>query len=102
VARLNELICSLESMRGNALVICDRAVFRVIQSYFDGTPSRQMPYLEIKPGLLEMGRSHSGFAATQLDVAVGAATNVSGPGTQAAYQRPPLAESPKMSASEAA
>jgi len=102
VARLNELICSLESMRGNALVICDRAVFRVIQSYFDGTPSRQMPYLEIKPGLLEMGRSHSGFAATQLDVAVGAATNVSGPGTQAAYQRPPLAESPKMNASEAA
>ncbi|EOD20613.1 hypothetical protein EMIHUDRAFT_463915 [Emiliania huxleyi CCMP1516] len=90
VLRMNDIICMLESSVGNAVVICDRAVYRVIQAhswsytraYFDGTPIEEMPNLEVKPGVLEFRRSHSGFSTTHLEVSSGAATNVSGPGSK--------------------
>mmetsp|Transcript_47319 Transcript_47319/g.153619 ORF Transcript_47319/g.153619 Transcript_47319/m.153619 type:complete len:357 (-) Transcript_47319:251-1321(-) len=82
VIRMNDIICMLESSVGNAVVICDRAVYRVIQAYFDGTPVEEMPSLEVKPGVLEFRRSHSGFSTTHFEVSAGAATNVSGPGSK--------------------
>ena len=54
--RVNDILCMLESSRGNTVVVCDRAVFRVLQTYFDGTATDEMPYLLVKPGVLEMRR----------------------------------------------
>jgi len=81
IARSNELVCHLEQVRGDALVIADRAVFRAVMGYFMGKSSKEIPYLDVQPGILELRRNHSGFVAEQLRVKVGKATSSAGVGT---------------------
>eukprot|EP00521_Asterionellopsis_glacialis_P009018 CAMPEP_0195288240 /NCGR_PEP_ID=MMETSP0707-20130614/4982_1 /TAXON_ID=33640 /ORGANISM="Asterionellopsis glacialis, Strain CCMP134" /LENGTH=450 /DNA_ID=CAMNT_0040348077 /DNA_START=332 /DNA_END=1684 /DNA_ORIENTATION=+ len=81
IARTNELICLLEQSRGNSLVICNRAVYRVLMGYFLGHTIEEIPHLEVKPGVLELRRNETGFSKTQLDVNVGKPTSAVGVGT---------------------
>ena len=73
--------------RGNALVVCDRAVCRVLLGYFDkfgGAPDlTALPDTEVPAGVIELRRSHSGFAVTHTPIESGATTRVAGPGTVA-------------------
>ena len=64
------------------MLVCDRAVFRVVFAYFDGTAPAALPYLEVRPGVLELRRTHSGFSVEHLEVSEGSATTCAGPGTQ--------------------
>ena len=59
---------NLEQRRGNTVIVCDRAVARVLLGYFLGTQPDRLPFLEIFPGVVELQRTHSGFVATNLEV----------------------------------
>mmetsp|Transcript_16534 Transcript_16534/g.19869 ORF Transcript_16534/g.19869 Transcript_16534/m.19869 type:complete len:89 (-) Transcript_16534:24-290(-) len=64
----------LEASRGNSIVICDRAVYRVMKGYFLGHHLEEIPHLQVKSGVLELARIDSGFHATQLEVPEGKST----------------------------
>ena len=87
IMRLDSAILMLEQSRGNALVVCDRAVCRVLLGYFDkfgGAPNlASLPSTEVPAGVIELRRSHSGFAVTHTLIDSGATTRVAGPGTVA-------------------
>lgn len=86
ILRLDSVILQLEQTRGNAIVVCDRAVCRVLVAYFerfgkDGADINELPHMDVQGGVIELRRSHSGFSATKTPINVGAATSVAGPGT---------------------
>jgi len=87
VARMNEIVCMLEQSRGNSIVICDRSVFRALMAYFLGKTIQELPFLHVKPGVLELRRSWKGFSVTQLDVTIGKPTSIAGAGTEAISDR---------------
>ena len=68
IMRVQESILALEQRRGNTVIVCDRAVARVLLGYFLGTQPDRLPFLEIFPGVVELQRTHSGFVATNLEV----------------------------------
>ena len=78
--------------RGNTIIVCDRAVARVILAYFQGTQPDKLPYLDVFPGVIELRRNHSGFVATHLEVSDGNATTAAGPGTTGTAQHHNLTE----------
>ena len=80
VARANELLCMLEQAKENSLVICDRAIFRVLMGYFLGKNMEEVPFLKVRPGIVELSRNSDGFRQTQLDVSVGKSTESFGIG----------------------
>ena len=47
---------ALEQRRGNTVIVCDRAVGRVLLGYFLGTQPDQLPFLEVFPGVVELRR----------------------------------------------
>ena len=66
VMRLEAVILMLEQTRGNVIVPCDRAVCRVLLTYFQGvTDLAELPFLEVQDGVFELKRSHSGFTCSQ-------------------------------------
>jgi len=81
ISRCGELVCMLEQSRGNSLVICDRAIFRVVSAYFCGQTIDEIPHMCVNKGVLELSRSEKGFSATEFDVGAGRATTSHGPGT---------------------
>ena len=82
---------------------CDRAVLRVLLSYFLGEVRAKIPYMEVGAGVVELRRTHGGFHSTHTHIADGAATRAAGPGTKSTSQatnsleQPP---SPRMASSE--
>lgn len=86
IMRLQESILSLEQQRGNTILVCDRAVARVILGYFQGTKTADLPFLEVFAGVTELRRTHSGFKTSHLEVKAGATTTAAGPGTSAPLQ----------------
>jgi broad specificity phosphatase PhoE len=54
VLRVQESILALEQRRGNSVIVCDRAVGRVLLGYFQGTQPDRLPFLEIFPGVVEL------------------------------------------------
>lgn len=71
-------------MRGNVLLVCDRAVCRVLMGYFDAkahTELESLPHIKVDPGVIELRRSHSGFSCTHHSISAGAASTAAGPGT---------------------
>mmetsp|Transcript_22146 Transcript_22146/g.25459 ORF Transcript_22146/g.25459 Transcript_22146/m.25459 type:complete len:107 (-) Transcript_22146:12-332(-) len=84
---MNEIVCMLEQSRGNSIVICDRSVFRALMAYFLGKTIQELPFLHVKPGVLELRRSWKGFSVTQLDVTIGKPTSIAGAGTEAISDR---------------
>ena len=86
IMRVQESILALEQQRGNTIIVCDRAVARVILAYFQGTQPDKLPYLDVFPGVIELRRIHSGFVATHLEVSDGNATTAAGPGTTGTAQ----------------
>mmetsp|Transcript_28830 Transcript_28830/g.73112 ORF Transcript_28830/g.73112 Transcript_28830/m.73112 type:complete len:143 (+) Transcript_28830:201-629(+) len=87
IMRVQESILALEQRRGNTVIVCDRAVARVLLGYFLGTQPDRLPFLEIFPGVVELQRTHSGFVATNLEVGAGSATTAAGPGTTGTTQQ---------------
>jgi len=81
ISRCGEIVCMLEQSRGNSLLICDRAVFRVVSAYFCGKTIDEIPHMDVKKGVLELSRNERGFSATEFDVSAGRATTSHGPGT---------------------
>ena len=81
----------LEQVRGNALLVCDRAVCRVLLAYFDskkaGTERDSWPNMEVHPGVIELRRSHSGFEHRFTKISSGAVSQAAGPGTNLAGQK---------------
>lgn len=75
IVRAGELVCLLEQSRGNSLVICDHAMFRVISGYFLGKSIKEIPNLNVKSGVLELRRNDGGFCSTELSVDAGKATS---------------------------
>lgn len=61
VLRLHECILRLEQLHGSAIVICDKAVCRVLLAYFRGTNIKEMPFIKIQPGVIQLERAHGGF-----------------------------------------
>ena len=82
----------LEQWRSNVVLICDRAVCRVLIAYFQGIEIERLPYIDVSSGVLELSRRHDGFAVDHLPVSSGAATRAAGPGTVSAEQLNMLAE----------
>ena len=87
ILRLDSVILQLEQTRGNAVVVCDRAVCRVLVGYFErfgraGAALEELPHMDVHGGVIELRRSHSGFSSSHTPVDVGATTNVAGPGTE--------------------
>jgi len=80
ISRCGELVCMLEQSRGNSLLVCDRAVFRVVAAYFLGKSSEEIPHMEVS-GVLELSRNENGFTPKTLEVSVGRATTSRGAGT---------------------
>lgn len=78
IARCNDLVCYLEQSRGNSVVVCDRAVFRVIKGYFMGYAMEEIPNLPVRPGVQELHRTEKGFGAMHFPVKVGRATSSAG------------------------
>jgi len=68
VLRLHENILRLEQLRGSAMVLCDRGVFRVLLAYFRGTPISEMPAIEVPSGVVQLVRTHSGFQETHINI----------------------------------
>lgn len=68
VARLQDIILRLEQLHGPALLLCDKAVCRVLLAYFRGTELKQMPYIEVAEGIVQLERAHSGFTEKHVDV----------------------------------
>ena len=99
IMRLDSIITMLEQVRGNAIVVCDRAVCRVLLAYFDRsmlgetTGLESLPNMEVRSGVIELRRSHSGFSSTHTDIDRGAISRIAGPGTnlsgQTANRLPP-------------
>lgn len=52
--RVQESILALEQRRGNTVIVCDRAVGRVLLGYFLGTQPDRLPFLEMFPGVVEL------------------------------------------------
>lgn len=86
ILRLQEFILFLEQLRHDTVLVLDRAVHRVITGYFLGVDMAELPHSEVKPGLLELRRSHSGFRAEHFLVEAGAVTRAAGPGTDLGEQ----------------
>jgi len=82
IARCNEIVCHLEQTHSDAIVIADRSVYRALMGYFTGKSIKEVPFLDVQPGVLELRRSHSGFGATQLSAKEGKATSSAGVGTR--------------------
>jgi broad specificity phosphatase PhoE len=88
IMRLDSTILMLEQTRGNVLVVCDRAVCRVLLAYFKsaqqggGAPDLEsLPDMHVPAGVIELRRTHSGFTCTHSPIERGATTRVAGPGT---------------------
>ena len=47
---------ALEQRRGNTVIVCDRALGRVLLGYFLGTQPDRLPFLEMFPGVVELHR----------------------------------------------
>ena len=59
--RLTYLVLRLEQVMGNVLLICDKAVCRVLLAYFRSVPMEEMPFLEVPRSVpLGLGGSYSG------------------------------------------
>ncbi|KAL1496544.1 hypothetical protein AB1Y20_014150 [Prymnesium parvum] len=86
IMRLEEVVLMMERCRENMIVVCDRAVQRVLLSYFLGTDRTKIPYMEITAGVVELRRSHSGYNTTMTEICEGAATRAAGPGTRSSQQ----------------
>jgi hypothetical protein len=90
ILRLDSIITMLEQIRGNAIVVCDRAVCRVLLGYFDAHHAKeglaQLPNIEVSPGVIELRRSHSGFSCTHTVIEEGEASRAAGPGTNQSGQ----------------
>lgn len=80
ISRCGEVVCMLEQSRGNSLVVCDRAVFRVVAAYFLGKTIEEIPHMEVN-GVLELSRNEDGFCSKELEVTAGRATTSHGAGT---------------------
>ena len=78
IARGNELTCLLEQSRGNSIVVCDRAMYRVLLGYFTGKHFDEIPDIAVKGGVLELARTDTGFKAIQHKVERGRATSSAG------------------------
>ena len=86
ILRLDSVILQLEQTRGNCIVVCDRAVGRVLVGYFErfgkGTADLEaLPHMDVQGGVIELRRSHSGFSSSHTPIDVGKSTTVAGPGT---------------------
>lgn len=86
ILRLDSVILQLEQTRGNAIVVCDRAVCRVLVGYFErfgkaGAALDELPHMDVQGGVIELRRSHSGFSVSHTPIDVGKTTTVAGPGT---------------------
>lgn len=68
ILRLHESILRLEQLRGSAMVLCDRAVFRVFLAYFRGTELEAVPSLEVPRGVVQFTRTHSGFQERHIEL----------------------------------
>ncbi|CAJ1336243.1 unnamed protein product [Effrenium voratum] len=66
VFRLTYLVLRLEQVMGNVLVICDKAVCRVLLAYFRGVPIEEMPFIEVPESVITFERSHKGFKEEQI------------------------------------
>ena len=103
ILRLDEVILMMEQSRDNMIVICDRAVLRVLLSYFLGEERAKIPYMEVGAGVVELRRTHAGFHSTHTHIADGAATRAAGPGTNTGSQATNSLEhppSPRMAPSD--
>ena len=49
----------LEHLRSDVVLVCDRAVYRVLVAYFLGTEMVKLPFYDVKSGVLELRRTHS-------------------------------------------
>merc|ERR1712087_746452 len=83
---MNDIMMHLEQSKGSVVMICDRAVYRVVYAYFNGNSLEELPYIEVFPGVLEMRRSHAGFNVAHFAVEQGAGTRAAGPGTKSLQQ----------------
>lgn len=63
--RVQESILALEQRRGNTVIVCDRAVGRVLLGYFLGTQPDQLPFLEMFPGVVELRRRRPEVASAR-------------------------------------
>ena len=92
IMRLDSIITMLEQVRGNAIVVCDRAVCRVLLGYFDRsllgetTGLESLPNMELRSGVIELRRSHSGFSSTHTEIDRGQISRIAGPGTNLSGQ----------------
>mmetsp|Transcript_73977 Transcript_73977/g.203668 ORF Transcript_73977/g.203668 Transcript_73977/m.203668 type:complete len:431 (-) Transcript_73977:234-1526(-) len=86
ILRVDEAILMMEQSRDNLILICDRAVLRVLLAYFLGEERPRIPYMEVGAGVVELRRSHSGFHRSHTYIGVGAATRAAGPGTRGQQQ----------------
>ncbi|CAE7387375.1 unnamed protein product [Symbiodinium sp. CCMP2456] len=59
--RLSFLVLRLEQIIGNVLIVCDKAVCRVLLAYYRGVKNEDLPYLDVRPGVMTFERSHIGF-----------------------------------------
>jgi hypothetical protein len=87
ILRLDSVILQLEQTHGNVVVVCDRAVCRVLLGYFErfgqlGANLEELPHIDVQGGVIELRRSHSGFSSSHTPITVGATTRVAGPGTE--------------------
>lgn len=67
VFRLTYLVLRLEQVMGNVLLLCDKAVCRVLLAYFRGVPLEEMPFLEVPRSVITFERSHFGFKEDRID-----------------------------------
>ena len=94
IMRLESVILMLEQTRENVVVACDRAVCRVLLAYFEGLKElERLPYIDVKAGVYELRRSHSGFSSTHTPITAGAVTRAAGPGTLKMPPSPPVTRS---------
>lgn len=70
---MRDIVLNMERARDDVIVVCDVAAARVLLGYFKGTPHGEIPDLQVPPGVVELTRSHSGFAATHFTVSDGQA-----------------------------
>ena len=68
-----QVIITVEQAKASTVVVCDRAVARVLYAYLLGLDAATIPTIEIKGGILELRRDHSGFMCEHIAVADGAA-----------------------------
>ena len=76
IQRLLDTVLAIEQSKNNVVVVCDRAISRVLWSYLCGLEPANIPNLEVVPGLMELRRAHAGWTCTPLEVPEGAARTV--------------------------